>query len=64
MKVNFFGSDSYYNRFGMAWQCGVKVAVKNFVVGIGYEDHLTNLSKVECDRSYISQVNISLGIRF
>lgn len=68
-KINFFskddmGEEGTYNRFGLGWQIGAKVAYNNYFFGIAYQGPITSLYKQDEFKLTTSQVNISVGIKF
>ena len=68
-KTNMLNKDDMdgepLNRFVLGWQIGAKVSYDRYLLGIGYEGPVTNLSNDEYgNKMTVSYVNISLGIKF
>ena len=53
-----------FNRISLGWQIGAKVAYDKYFFGIGYEGPVTSLFKEDGMTVKLSQVNISVGMKF
>lgn len=53
-----------FEDFGFGWQVGAKFVYDRYILGVGYQGPISNLYSADEVKVNLSQVNISLGIRF
>ena len=67
-NINLFDKDDMggeaFEDFGLGWQIGAKVVYNNYILGVGYQGPITDLYSNDDLKINLSQVNISVGIRF
>ena len=67
-SANLFDKDDMggepFEDFGIGWQLGAKVVYKNYILGVGYQGPISNLYSNDSAKINLSQVNLSVGIRF